>query len=355
MERLVVDEMYAYAMSEGPLTGEVVLGHPGEMEIILDFTGPRGTGSNIFWALTHRVGKWNYSIAKVDEFMEVNPEYTEFYNMTLAQKQRLESAIKSGLTSAMQAVADYELIKHDARRYKEILDFIKQGKKDEHVLRSLFVDRVDAYTGEGYSLISMAKRWPTIITDFIRMKEDWTDVDTIRKELDVTQAEATVLKTKNELYKEWKRTFLPVVKERYARLETLVKARKKSIEEYRNWLKPYIAKYKAMKEISESSPSWYVRNAFATPGFGTQEALTGVRLWIWKPFFPVEKGKPEKIMEQKGFVIDPYDDWVKYWKCKIERKYDIKITDDDVRRILKECTTQDPGAYTKYMSPDATY
>ncbi len=256
-----------------PITGEAVCGQPLEMDIILDFTGLRGSGSNIYHALIYQVPKWTYNVMKADESLKVSPVYADLYNLVVGQKQKIEASIKTGLTSAAQAVADYELLAHDARRYGEMLDYFKEGKTDEHVLRSLFTDRVDAFTGEGYSLITMAKRWPTIITDFIRMGspefkgEGWDDVKDIHAKLDVSVAEATVLKTKDRLFKEWKATFFPAVKTRYARIESLLKARRKSVEEYRNWLKPYIAKYKTMKEADEANPAAWVTDAYVTPGF----------------------------------------------------------------------------------------
>ncbi|MCX6814814.1 MAG: hypothetical protein NTY20_04165 [Candidatus Aenigmarchaeota archaeon] len=334
---LVVDELQKWVLDRNPV-GYAVMGWPREMFIVLDYTALRGSASNVFWTFTHRVGKMRYTIRKVDEWMEINPNYTELYNQMIGQKQRIEGAIKSSLASVAQAVADYELLKHDSRRYKEILDYFVKGKKDQHVMRSLFVDRVDAFTGEGYSLVTMEKRWPTIITDFIRMKDEWEDVSEIRKDLDVSQAEATVLKTKNELYKEWKTLFLPTVKERYARIQTLVKARNRSIDEYKNWLKPYLAKYKAMKEGTEHKDWSYVNNAFSTPGFGTMDAWTYVRVWTWRPFQPVEAGKPEAMLEKKGkgFIVDPYDDFVRHWKKKIEKHYGVTISDKDVRDILAD-------------------
>ncbi len=364
---LVVDELQKWAYDlpgSEPRTGKYIMGSPFEMQLILDFTGLRGSGSNVFWTFTHRVGKLRYAIAKADEWVEVNPNYTELYNQTLGQKQRIEGAIKSSLGSIAQSVADYELLRHDARRYREILDYFVKGKKDQHVMRSLFVDRVDAFTGEGYSLVTMAKRWPTIITDFIRMKDEWEDVSEIRKELDVSQAEATVLKTKNELYKEWKTLFLPTIKERYARIQALVKGRQRSIDEYKAWLKPYLAKYKSMKEASEGTKftgsQFYATNAFATPGFGTMDAWSYVRIWVWRPFQPVEGGKPEaeiigKGGKGEGFIIDPYDDHVKEWKGKIEKHYNVKISDKEVREKLKEWVTQSPHAYCSWMESESVY
>lgn len=322
----------------GRVVGRALIGSPPEMTTILDFTGLRGSASNLYYALVFQMLNQAYTIKKVDEWMQVTPEYTEFYNITLEQKHKLEGAIKAGLTSATQAVADFELLAHDMRRYREILDYFIQARKkgEQHVLRSFFVDRVDNFTGEGYSLISIVKRWPTIISDFIRMEEGWDDVKTIRQKLDVTQAEATVLRTKNELFKEWKTMFLPEVKQRYARIRNLVNARKKSVEEYRKWLKPYIVNYRLMKESLETTPGKSLSDPLNTPGFGQSQATTGIRLWAWKPFPVSEIQKREPELSQKGFVIDPYDRFVREWQGKIEARYGVAFTEQVAREIAKQ-------------------
>ncbi len=353
---MVVDVLQelAEAKREAPFTGDVMFGAPGEMQIILDFTGLRGSGSNIYHKFIYLAPKWRLTVKKVGESLFVSPVWAEYYNLTIVQKQKIESAIKTGLASATQAVADYELLKHDSRRYREILDYFVKAEKtgDEHVLRSLFVDRVDAYTGEGFSMVTMARRWPTIITDFIRMKSEWTDpkvikgdkqVEHVRKELDVSAAEATVLKTKNMLYREWVELFLPQVKERYARIENLVKARGKSVDAYREWLKPYIAKFKTMKETEETRPGAWTSDAYVTPGFGQTEALVGTRLWVWKSFPIVEMGKAAAKLEKgyKGkFEFDPYDDWVKRWQKRLEYKYNLKFEKKDIDDILEAATAK---------------
>ncbi|MBU0530676.1 MAG: hypothetical protein KKC05_03290, partial [Nanoarchaeota archaeon] len=338
-----------------------VCGSPFEMETVLDYTSLRGSGSNLYYSLVYQAPKWAFKIKKVDEWMEVTPTYAEYYNITVAQKQKIEGAIKSGLASTSQAVADYELLSHDARRYKEILEYFKKAKGDDHVLRSLFIDRIDAHTGEGYSMVTMARRWPTIITDFIRMKSEWTDpekipsdkqVKMIMGELDVSQAEATVLKTKNELYLKWKEMFFPVVKDRYARIEAMVRARKKSIDEYKNWLKPYIARYRMIKEKTEENPSEYLSNPYVTPGFGQSQATTGVRVWMWKPFYVAQKGKPEAVIDSGNkFVIDPLDDTVKEWIPKINKRYNLDLTEADVRKLMDHMIHREVGE----MDPHQTY
>lgn len=349
--------------TEEAIMGEAVGGEPLEMDMILDFTGLRGSGGNIYHSLIYQLPKWSYWVKKVDESLQVSPVYADLYNVIVGQKQKIEASIKTGLTSAAQAVADYELLSHDARRYGEILDYFKEGQTDEHVLRSLFVDRVDAFTGEGYSLITMAKRWPTIITDFIRMgspefkKQGWGETKDIHTELDVSMAEATVLKTKDRLFKEWKATFFPAVKTRYARIQALLQARKKSVEEYRNWLKPYIAKYRVMKEADEDNPAQWVSDAYTTPGFGQSEAMVKTRLWVWKVFRVWEMGKPSSYKEkkQKDWVLNPYDDFVRRWKKRIEYKYEVKIEDKDVEAVLEEARKFHPGIEFRQMEPDFLY
>lgn len=344
-DQLLIDELLKKCRKDYHL-GDFVIVRPTDQWMKLNPTTVMGGCSGLYYSLMFQFPKWYYWLHKVDEWMEVSPEYAETYNLTIAQKQKLEVAIKGGLQSAAQAVADYELLKHDYRKYREILDYWKMGKKDDHVLRSLFVDRVDAFTGEGYSLVTMARRWPTIITDFIRMKEAWTDIEKIKDELQVSQAEATVLKTKNELYKEWKTLFFPDVKERFARVKNLMQSRKKSVDEYRDWLKPYIARYKLMKEKTEAKPSNYLGNVYMVPGFGQASATSGVRLFAWQGFVPGEMHKPERVIEGgHPYGIDPYDHVVKEWIPKIEDKYKVHIYENEAER-RKEEKTKKPGPYT---------
>ena len=195
---LVIDHLQAKTRSGfPPMLGDAFFVAPLNTDIVMDFTTPMGGCTNMYWGYVFQMGKWYYNVRKVSESMEVSPIHSDSYNLFVGQRQRLEGQIKQGMTSAMQAVTDYELLSHDARRYKEILDYFQKGNTDEHVLRSMFVDRVDSFTGEGYSMVTMAKRWPTIITDFIRMgkseyKNRTWQVNEIMQELDVSQAEATV-------------------------------------------------------------------------------------------------------------------------------------------------------------------
>ena len=367
---MVVDYLQEIARnpdaSKPPIMGYAFYVSPLNQDIKLNFTTPTGKCSNIYYAYVYQMPKWAYNVVKVNEWMEVSPTHADAYNLFMGQRQKLEGQIKQGLASAMQAVTDYELLAHDARRYKEIIDYFREGREDEHVLRSLFVDRVDAFTGEGYSMITMAKRWPTIITDFIRMGQKkyhdkkWTTEEVVR-ELDVSQAEATVLMTKHRLFNEWKVLFRPAVAERYARIKALVEARKKSINDYKSWLKPYIARHKMMREVTEREPSKMLTHPLMVPAFGTSTAMTYVRLWVWKAFPIGEKRKPEARTERKidgiNWIIDPLDDYVREWARKIEYKYRLKPghytdkNDAEIRKIMRNSVVKYPYQADRPVKP----
>ncbi|NIO22401.1 MAG: hypothetical protein GTN38_00045 [Candidatus Aenigmarchaeota archaeon] len=342
---MIVDTLLAEARKRRGILGEVVIS-PAAIDQMTSINPVtlEGQAEIIYNIMMYRIAKWHWQAAKADEYIMLTPNPPSAFAPVLAQKEKLEGQIKSGLASAAQAVADYELLKHDERKYREILDYFKMGKKDEHVLRALFVDRVDAYTGEGYSMITMAKRWPTIISDFIKMKSKWRDVEKIKNELKVSRAEAVVLKTKNELFLEWEKLFFPDVRDRYSRIKNLVESRRRSVDQYRDWLKPYLERFKRIREVSEIPG--HAGDEITNPlKFAhTPEGEIWAKLWFWKPIKPEQMGSPIMLRGQ-GHDIDPYDDWVREKQELIHKKYDVEFTEEDVRKFIKNWTM--PGYTAK--------
>ncbi len=341
---MLVDEILSEARDKKGLLGEAVVS-PAliDQRTTLNPVTLEGQSEIIYNVWLYRSAKWHWNVYKADEFIAVTPAAPPAFVPLMSQKERMEGKIKSGMASAAQAVADYELLKHDLRKYRDILDFFKKAEQenDEHVLRSLFLDRVDAYTGEGYSMITMAKRWPTIISDFIRMLTNLDSPEDIMKEMKVTKAEAVVLRTKNELYKEWKKLFFPDVKERYARIRNLLQSREKSIDQYREWLKPIVSLYKQIREQEEievspfggAGPSANLTNPLVFAN--TPQGYVYAKLWMFKPIMPEEMAKPI-ILQGQGYELDPYDNWVKN-KCKtLEKKYKIRIYHDKADKNKRE-------------------
>ena len=314
-----------YYVCAGPVD-PVIIEKSSNQQIEINYTGAPGTASGLYYALTFQLLKWQYNVVKIDEWIEVSPTHREYYERTMASKGALEGNIKEGLRSAAQAVADYELVKHDLRKYREIMDYFaavetakKEKDKDkrkakllgaEHVLKSMFVDQVDLHTGQ-MSLVEMARsRWPTVIADFYALTEEDETTDGIMKRMKISQVEAVVLKTKNTLFREWMKLFGKTVRERYETLQGLSMAREKSIKEYQEWIKPYISRYKALK-LGQERPE--IRKSALT----SFADLTGqatfsnvINVWAYKPYRAVEYQKMPHVKNDK-FTIEPYDDWAK--------------------------------------------
>jgi hypothetical protein len=236
--------------------------------------------------------------------MDISPLHPQYYQLTIQQKQTLEKQIKEGLAGISTAITDFELLFHDLRKYKDFLQYFeereeakkeKDNKKAEEMLqkaeqslKAIFIDQVDVHTGEGVALKLIAPRWPTIIADFVRLKEEDTDPKKIAKDYKVSEAEGVVLATKNKLYVDWRNTFEKTVKERYNRMLGLTKSRKYSIDEYKRMLKPYIERFKSIREVG---PSEFKEISWLRPG-AQATSMDTVTIWSFKEMTPAEHGKP---------------------------------------------------------------
>ncbi|HLD57173.1 MAG TPA: hypothetical protein VJA47_02645, partial [archaeon] len=122
MDKLVVDKMVDgtdtdVPGSKGPKTGTALFAVPGNQQGMLDFTTNIGGCSGLYYSLVFQLPKWGYKLKKLDEDMDVSPAHAEAYGLIVEQKGKLEKEIKGGLASAAQAVADFELLKHDLNKY----------------------------------------------------------------------------------------------------------------------------------------------------------------------------------------------------------------------------------------------
>ena len=304
--------------------GDAVCAYPFESEMRLDFTTPIGKWTAGSYSLFFQLPKWGFWRGKIDEWIFVSPVFREYYQLTVQQADQLEASIKAGLASISQAISDMELVWHDVRKYKEFMDYftqiekgkkkIKEGKKEgeeelqkgEQSLKSVFIDQVDVHTGEGIALKLIAPRWPTIIADFMKLADEDTDprkmIETFDKKFryKISEPQAVVLSTKNKLYNEWRdRLFRPTVQERYRNLMGLYQARKKSVDEYKEMLKPTIARAVMIRDAltgektrSQILKSWYRPDAQAV-------SADFMLLWAWKPFAPSEKYKITRMYVDK--------------------------------------------------------
>ncbi len=293
--------------------GKGMNANPFEAEIYLDFTSPLGSLSGQIYSLMFQLGKNGFYVFKMGESVDVSPVFKQYYDLTIQQKQALEAQTKAGLGQIATAIHDFELISHDLRKYKEYLDYftkiekgnemVKSKKKDEvekggelrkeglQTLRSVFIDQVDAHTGEGIALRTITQRWPTIIVDFMRLDDKDVDQKKIAQSKQISEAEASILATKNKLFIEWRDSlFKPTLRDRYQNVLRLVEARKTSIQRYTEMLRPVVARFRMINDMvqgTSQAPSW---KGFWLPGTQAYSLDTN-RIWAFMPFAPSEKYK----------------------------------------------------------------
>lgn len=368
--------------------GEGINAQPFESTKYLDLEFPPGIGAAVVLSLTFQLGKWGYNREKINTSIEVTPVFTEYYQKTMEEKMKLEAQIKNAFASVMQAVQDFELIDHDLRKYKEFLGYfrdveiarrkikeaeekkdkeaIEKAKKEylraQHVIRAIFVDQVDAHTGEGLSMRSIAPRWPTVISDFMDLFDDDNDVNEVKKRLNISKAEAIILVTKNRLYNKWRNDFFTTVKQRYKNLRQLAVARQASINEYREQIAPLISRYKSIKDMRESAGGRQALQGIAFWRPDSQAfAIDSTEIWAWKPFtvkqepFPMTRESYDSIsLDEAGFneeeirllkesnidsikpmpAVPVMDKFVRSVMYQIEEEYKIRMTALDVVKTI---------------------
>ena len=128
-ELFVKEGIWSKGGPEDPNLGRWFVMAPENQEMIIDYTTPMGGCSNLYWSLVFWAPKADYKIKKVDENMNISPVHAEVYSLFVGQKEKIEGQIKSGLASAAQSVADYELIEHDYRRYNEVWEYFKDTEQ----------------------------------------------------------------------------------------------------------------------------------------------------------------------------------------------------------------------------------
>ncbi len=339
--------------------GEGINFVPLWLETKLDFFTPSGDGSKVFFSFMAQLSKWGFETAKIEEFIEVSPVFQQYYQITIGQKQQMENQIKEGLRQVSTAMSDTDLIKHDWRKYKEFMDYyamleigkkmIKEGKREEGLklrlqgeqsLKAVFIDQVDVHTGETIALKLIAPRWPTIIADFMRLDDEDIEQRKMKEKYSISEAEAVILATKNRLYIEWKdELFKKAVEERFSSLTRTLEARKKSVIEYKNMIRPVMARYKLITEALERKDSigkfqklaMYLPNAQA----GSSDF---VRVWAWKPLASSEKYKHTREMTmliaswRAGFRADEREEIKKVLK----QEGKIRTLNPDEKAFLEE-------------------
>ncbi len=318
--------------------------------------------------MNNLANRWEFTVKKVDEWIEISPSHP-MYQSIVRQKQDIIRQVKEGLSHVDRAISDVELLMHDQRKYKIIMDFI--ANEDNHSLKAMFIDQVDVNLPEGVSLRSIAPRWPTIIADFMELEDDDDTKEKVQKKLETSMAEAVVLATKVKLYKKWRKYFGDQVKERYKHILERLFGRKASIEEYRNWIRPLIRRILQIREVDDK---FLAMHKNVPVGAGMPVAFQYIEYWAWTTMEGLERSEhhkpPREYYETKGtrqtakgfwptvriregeeprFPIEPYDDVVKKFIPEIEKHHGVKITEEDVLEARRRLFMEGSRTYYWYV------
>ncbi len=286
---------YLNPAAKGKWLGYADLIQALDQNILYNPTAQAGFWTNVYYGLMAQLGNWEFNVKKVDESVEVSPMYKGFYEMVMNEKQNIEIKVKKVIDDIISHTSELELLEHDIRRYKEFYDYFdfaaeeSKRKPDEHSLKAVFIDMVDYHSGEGtpgrlsMSFMQQNNIFPTIIQDFYQMNSE-ADLESSDRLKNLSKVEKDMLKTKARAYAEWKKLFGREVKSRYERLKQLSDSKKAMIEKSKEWIKPYIARHKLLKEgMSEESgrgdrmTSEWQLNVQPT-------SSTTITVWAWKEF-----------------------------------------------------------------------
>ncbi|MDT7858505.1 MAG: hypothetical protein RQ930_00420 [Candidatus Aenigmarchaeota archaeon] len=367
---------YPQYPGRGMKPGEGINANPPDQNILLDFTAPLGKCTGVYYGLMFQLGKWGFERFKVSESIFVSQINKGYYDLVLGERERLMQQIKNGLASIAQAYADLELILHDLRKYREYLkifneireaeETIKREKDEKKIeeaknkrmraiqtLRSIFIDQVDIHTdlpNTPIALRSIVSRWPTIISDFMKLDKEKSPEEI---KLDVSYAEKVVLATKNKLFLSWLEMFETTVRQRYERLKELAVARENSVKEYKEMIKPLIARYKMINDMLSSSGG---RTAMVKLFFRPEAqafSIDSMTIWAWKPFAPEEKWKAsreyfDKIHAKKaGFTEEEIEILKKKGKIGEDEMIEALPIEPSVDNVVREIMKRINDEYGK--------
>jgi hypothetical protein len=242
--------------------------------------GAVGFPTEIYFAIVDWLSKEGYTIKKVTDWLEIPPR-SPFYEEMLRRKQTIEQNVGRVLSMISETRKDVELIRHDLRRLREVQDHFRE--RDEHVLKSDFVDLVDRYTGH-LSLIDMAisGKFPTIVVDFYRIRGE----EELRT-ADVSETEKAILRKKFRLYEYWKKYYGREIKDKVKMLEAELNSKLSSIKVLEEMLAPYA---KAARRIRAAEAGY---SGLDDPAMveGYQTSVAGVELAAWRGISPTREFK----------------------------------------------------------------
>jgi len=176
------------------------------IERTISIKGEPGFPTGIYFKTIGILKAFGFTVKKYKDWIEINPR-SDLYQEIIRKKQVIEQSVGRILSNISDMRRDIELIKHDLRKFEQVLDHFDQNKLDS--LKSDFVDLVDSQTPSGMHKLVASGKFPTLVIDFFKIKSE-EDIDKLK----VSESEKGILKTKWMLFEEWLEKYSKAVRER---------------------------------------------------------------------------------------------------------------------------------------------
>jgi len=263
------------------------------IERSIGIKGKPGFPTGIYFKTIGILKAFGYKVKKYNDWIEVNPR-SDLYQEIIRKKQVIEQSVGRILSNISDMRRDIELIKHDLRKFQQVLDHFNQNNFDS--LKSDYVDLVDSQTPSGMHKLVASGKFPTLVIDFFKIKSE-KDIDKLK----ISESEKGLLKTKWMLFQEWMDKYSKAVKERVEMLKAELNNRQASLENQKKQVEPYI---KAIYKLRITDGNYTdFENPEIIEGYNT--ILSGVELYCWKPV---------KTRESKA------DEYYSYMNIKIKKE-----------------------------------
>lgn len=274
----------------------------------IEITGELGFPTKVYFDMLGWLSINGYTYKKTNDWLYVNPKTAQ--HAEVAQRRQ---AIEQRLSQVMIAIGDLrrdiELLKHDLRKFENALEHHK--KNDLDVLKSDYIDFIDAQAPNSMLKLASAGRFPTIVIDFFRIKSE-KDVD----DLKITKSEKSILQIKWKLFQQWRETFAKGVEDRVRVLREEINSRQASLDNYKATIRPYLESMHKMR-LSEEHPTELLSDPRLIEGF--LSSVAGVELVAWRGvMLPGKHIFPESRRYMEG-EQKPYENYI-YFDITIRRK-----------------------------------
>lgn len=239
----------------------------------------------------------DYDARKVGEWLHTQPG-SQLHQEMMQRRQTAEQQIGRTVSNLADMYHQKHLLEHDIRKLEQKAEHFDD--RDEAALKADFVDTVDQHTGRS-SIIQMQANdiFPSITADFYNM-DSLSDLTGDGQLADLPEQEKATLRKKWKLYEKWKEKFGNAVHEKLEDVERRLRSVEKSIEQYEEWMKPYVQAIQQMEgdaaaKIEEMTDPYMVE--------GYSSSMRGIKVVAHKPVRKDENDEGDEIVTHRDVIV----------------------------------------------------